>query len=136
MEEVKFYGDENIMITNKRLILPDNKTYMLSNITSASFETIPVSCILMALLLGAASIGAISFVISFGLSTTINWGLLIFGALLLVGPIIFAIGLSKRRTFALRIGFGVGTEDIIKSRDQEYVKKILKNVNYALTNRG
>lgn len=143
-EEVTYYSDGAIRVTNARAVL-GGKTYAMANITSVTMGKIPANrtagiVIALAGLVIASCAGcpAVFALSSSGSDTTVFWvasvGVGLLGLLALAAGIAVAAGAQP--SYVVRLGSASGETNALVSRDQEYIQKIVSALNEAIIRRG
>jgi len=124
--EQRFFDDQNILVTNARLVR-GSETFAMSGITSVmSFTEIPSKKGPIILIV----IGGIIFLASMQSS----WRAAIFGAILLGAGIWWLR--SIKNVYHVRLMTASGERDALHSHDGEYISKIVGAVNQAIIHRG
>ena len=125
-DEVIFYQDQSIKITNTRAIFGE-KTYAMGNITSVMTGTVP-----------ANRVAGIAMTI-LGIATAICGGSArAEGAI--VGIVIIIIGFvlagNAKTKYTVKIGSAGGETDALISKDKKYIQEIVNALNDAIIKRG
>jgi len=143
-EEVTYYSDGAIRITNARAVL-GGKSYAMANITSVAMWKRPanrtpgVVIAIVGLLITLCACCPASFTLGSSDSDAAASGLLFVGVGLLgllglvAGIVIAAIA---KPSYVVRLGSASGETDALVSKDQEYIQKIVNAVNEAIIKRG
>jgi cadmium resistance protein CadD (predicted permease) len=126
-EEVIFYSNEGVKVTNTRLVVPD-KIYAMANITSVSTKKIAPKYHGVALLILVA---ALFFVIGELLG---SGGMAGFGLVPLLGGIAWATLLKPQ--YDLRISSSGHESSVLERKDQAYVDKLVGAIQQAMVHRG
>ncbi|CAG1016735.1 hypothetical protein ANAEL_05800 [Anaerolineales bacterium] len=135
VNEVTYYADEIVAITNARAIFR-GKTYSLANITSVEMGLNPPEnqgCAAVALLAGCVlvlmGIGYIG-----GPEGSSILGYFAIGALALFFGI--AILRNNKANYVVKVSSASGESNALASPDQQYIQKIVDAVNDAIVKRG
>lgn len=143
-EEVVYYSDGAIQITNARAVL-GGKTYAMANITSVMMGKIPANrtagmvAILIGLLIASCAVcPAFIALDSSGSEAAGSWiasvGLGLLGVLVLGSGIVLAV-IAKPR-YVVKLGSASGEMNALASHDQEYIQEIVSALNEAIIRRG
>jgi hypothetical protein len=133
--ETLFYSDDNVQVTNSRLIV-GGQTYAMRNITSVrGVEVTPSHAAVYALALasGVSALIAVAFIQE-------NWKLPV-GWLVLVVAIFFGVFAyfvkdSLRSKYQIWINTAGAEQRAMESRDARTVSAILDGINKAIVFRG
>jgi hypothetical protein len=127
-EEVTLYRDDNIQVTNLRAMLT-GKTYAMANITSVSMHVEEATRIapIMVIIIGVCGL---LIRIATGELQGCAW----------IGIIALVIGILLFRaatdTYWVRIGSASGEANALRSKDREYIMRIVQALNDAIIRRG
>jgi len=124
--EQRFFEDQNILVTNSRLVR-GSETFAMSGITSVlSFTEVPSKK-------GPISLLVIGGLISLA-SMQSSWGAVVFGVLLI------ALGVwwlrSIKNIYHVRLMTASGERDALNSPNGEYIATIVGAINQAIVHRG
>lgn len=128
-KESTFYSDDRgVRITNARAVMPDGTTYSMANITSVrtGVEHANRKPGLVVGMLGLLVLG-----ICAGLEST---GGIIVGVVVL--GIGIAIAMMAKATYSVQIATAAGEKQLVTSKDNEYIKKVVGAMNEAFVKRG
>jgi hypothetical protein len=133
-QEKVFYDSKNIKITNTRAIF-HNTTYALANIASVKIFTKPPSQAPVALLvIGGILLGSIGACILSGDSNPGGYVLIVLG-LVAIGLGIY-ISTKLKPDYLVRISSSSGEVDALKSREKQFIERIVNAINQAIIERG
>lgn len=120
--EKVFYQDSNVLVTQARLIV-FNKTYAMRNISSVSMfvkhKTLTKFFSLALLLVGL--FGIFQEVYTLGFLSTIVAGILLF---------------LMKDEFIVQISSNSGDNNVLVSKNKDYIQKVVNAVNEAIIYRG
>ena len=120
MGEQEFYRDKKVLISNSRAFI-NGITYAMSNITSVSALEIKKSKTVPILMIIVGILSLMGELYGFGITIA------------LVGIILF---LLTRSSFVVRICTAGLEQDVLVSKNREYILKIVSAINGAIIHRG
>jgi hypothetical protein len=124
--EQRFYEDQNILVTNSRLV-KGNETFAMSGITSVmSFPEVPSKK-------GPIILGVVGGLI-FLASLQSSWVAALFGAML-IGLCIWWFR-SIKNIYHVRLVTASGQRDAMSSQNGQYIATIVGAINQAIIHRG
>ena len=143
-EEITYYSDGVIQITNARAVL-GGKSYAMANITSVGiWERPPDRTPGVALTVGGLVTGLCACCPALGTlgshdSDVAGFGILfvvvgLLGLVMLIAGI--AIAATAKPSYVMRLGSASGEIDALISKDLDYVQRIVDAVNKAIIERG
>ncbi len=132
MEETVFLNEKSVTITNTRAVF-NGKTYAISNIAKVSMEkaSFPLIGVIMQVVLFVAFLMCVG--IGLGIGSAL---LIIFGVFCIIPFIITIINPNKIFTVMIGTSGSMFDEEVFRSTDQEFIKKIVDTINNAIVNRG
>ena len=132
--EIVYYEDAQVKVTNARAIL-GSKTYALANITSVGLYKDNPSNILPILMIvggGLLLIPGIFMAAVGDIESGIPCAVISF-LLIAIG---IGVMVTSKPSYIFRIGSASGEADALKSRNLEYMQRIVGAVNEAIVRRG
>jgi len=129
VSETTILEDDDVIITDRRVVI-GTETYALSDLISARLtkDSSTVGCLIAGLMSGGFLLALISFV-----STAYNWEIRI-GAFIFFGAALI-VALLVSPHYIVQIRSVSGKANVLRSMDEDYLRKIVDAINGALVRR-
>ena len=136
-QETIYLQDRNVLITNTRAIMAGH-TFAMANVTSVSMTSNTASPLPVLISLGVGAVGAMYGSIYAAVASLSLWPLFLgpvcCAALVILGWLLLSS--ETMITYAVRIGSSGGEANVLASKDQAYVQRIVDAMNEAIIQRG